>query len=412
MSLLRRRLMSEYIRDDADEELDYFTVIPFVYSEEHRDAEYELYMYGYGIYDSTHLLYYSDIYYSLNGGEWTLCELDVPLKVRHLDRVRLKCNGYELKEEWETVSGYNPYTAQVYMEKSMCMFMVDGTPLSLLHGDKFKEKKNDLMIGCFYRMFAGNTQFIQINNPRTFLPSTELTESCYVEMFAGCYTLNCPALPTETLAPYCYTSMFAGANFIEDAHEIGAITLAPYSCNSMFYGCASLSYIKFTPRENLDAEEALYYIFDNICPYGVMVLSNELLEAPPVMPGWFITSEDYPIDKNGFPSTEVFDDTTTAICLNTELVEVSEDYLAYRKRETDSVSKVMYDVLWIEEDVGKEYNWSQSGFYVDRKVINSLYIGEDFVSMKATIPNTGEMNVVLWSDGLIECWRTDYIIRL
>lgn len=142
-----------------------------------------------------------------------------------------------------------------------------------------------------------------------------------------------------------------------------------------------------------------------------MVLSNELLEVPPDMPGWFIISEDYPTDKNGFPSTEVLDDTTNVICLNTELVEVSEDYTAYRKREADSVSKALYDALWREEDVGETYNW-YGGFYVDRKAINSLTIGEDFVSMQATIPSTGGMTIVLWSDGLIECWRTDYTIRL
>lgn len=255
MSLLRRRMMmSEYIRDDADEELDYFTVIPFAYNEEYRDDEQKLYIYGYGIYDSTHLLYYSDIYYSINGGEWILGEYGMPLKVKHLDRVRLKCNGYELKEEWEAANGNDTYTATVHMEDSPYGYMVEGTPLSLLHGDKFKEKKNDLMIGCFYRMFSGSSQLYQINNPRTFLPSTELTNSCYVEMFAGCYTINCPALPAETLAPYCYAGMFASAIFIEDVPEIGAITLAPYCCNSMFYGCISLSYIKFTPRENLNAE--------------------------------------------------------------------------------------------------------------------------------------------------------------
>lgn len=143
-----------------------------------------------------------------------------------------------------------------------------------------------------------------------------------------------------------------------------------------------------------------------------MVLSNELLEAPFDMPGWFITSEDYPTDKNGFPSTEVLDDTTTAICLNTELVEVSEDYTAYRKREADSVSKALYDILWREEDVGKEYGYSSSGIYVDRKMINNSYTGEDYVSMKAPIYNNEIMDIIIWSDGLIECWRTDWTIRL
>lgn len=405
-------LMSEYIRDDADEELDYFTVIPFAYNEEYRDDEQNLYIHGYEIHDSTHLLYYSDIYYSINGGEWILGEYDMPLKVKHLDRVRLKCNGYELKEEWEAANGNDTYTARVYMEGTTCGYMVEGTPLSLLHGDKFKEKKNDLMIGCFYRMFSGSSQFYQINNPRTFLPSTELTNSCYVAMFAGCYTINCPALPAETLAPYCYAGMFAGAIFIEDAHEIGAITLAPYCCNSMFYGCISLSYIKFTPRENLNAEEALNYIFNNICPYVVMVLSNELLEALPDIPGWFITSEDYPTDKNGFPSTEVIDDTTTAVCLNTELVTVAEDYTAYRKREADSVSKALYDMLWREEDVGKEYDYSSSGIYVDRKMINYSLIEKNYVFMKAPIYGNEIMDIIIWSDGLIECWRTDWTIRL
>lgn len=407
----RRRLLTEYIRDDADEELDYFTVIPVGINGEERCT---LFLQGYSVEIDDGRTSSSDLYYSVNGGEW-INSNNNPFEVNTMDRVRLKSEGYDTAkmaaENMEHVTVF--ITASVDLATdSGCLYMVEGTPLSLLHGDNFKERKNNLTYGCFYGMF-NLKPLVQINNPKTFLPSTELAPYCYQAMFSECSVLNCPELPAETLAVGCYSSMFYKCVYIENAPELNARTLAPYCYQAMFYYCASLSYIKFIVKEGFDVEGATDYMLSDICPYGVMVASNEMIELGLTLSNsWFIVPEDYPTDNNGFPSTEVLDDSTRAVCVNTEFVKQLEGYETYRRREADSFSKMLYDTLWREEDVGIGADLVNSGFYVDRKLILYSYTGEDFVEMTTTIPSVGNMIVTLWSDGLIECKRNDLTIRL
>ena len=93
----RRRLLTEYIRDDADEELDYFTIIP--YSEgEASISRIQAYGYYVKMVDGTE--YESDMWYSLDGGEWTQTfgeYIDVPC----FSKIRFKSNWHEMMKDVE-----------------------------------------------------------------------------------------------------------------------------------------------------------------------------------------------------------------------------------------------------------------------------------------------------------------------
>ena len=59
--------------------------------------------------------------------------------------------------------------------------------------------------------FRNNSKLIDASG--MLLPATELKNSCYSSMFAGCTALiGAPVLPATTLATYCYYTMFSGCN--------------------------------------------------------------------------------------------------------------------------------------------------------------------------------------------------------
>ena len=77
------------------------------------------------------------------------------------------------------------------------------------------------------------------------LPATVLTYGCYSAMFRNCYSLmNAPALPATTLAEGCYAYMFSNCYSLSEAPELLATTLIDYCYVSMFYNCENISYIK------------------------------------------------------------------------------------------------------------------------------------------------------------------------
>jgi len=77
------------------------------------------------------------------------------------------------------------------------------------------------------------------------LPATELSDSCYSNMFYGCTKLAAaPALPATTLASDCYEAMFEGCTSLATAPELPAATLPSGCYTNMFEGCTSMSAVK------------------------------------------------------------------------------------------------------------------------------------------------------------------------
>lgn len=321
----RRRLLKEYIRDDADEELDYLTIIPYSDGEPYvsRIAIYQPYMVV--MTDGTE--YRGDIWYSVDGGEWILYGgefIDVPC----FSKVRFKGNWHEVMKDVEfTVDNFPEfYTPYFYSESSSDWWLLDGTPLSLIHGDNFKERKNDWnrFFDTFYLVFCENMNIGQINNPKTFLPSTEISDGCYNAMFASSTIQNAPELPAETLKEGCYFDMFRSCLLLEEAPALNAKTLAPYCYSGMFYKCPNLRYAKVTAKEGFSEAYALDRMFYNNAEYGLVMLSQELIDADfgsSFFPNWAIISEDYPTNDEGYPEIKGDVHAYNAACFNIEFKE-------------------------------------------------------------------------------------------
>lgn len=416
MNTLRRRLMmADYIRDDADEELDYFTVIPYCVDESLIDSECDMYAGGYSIENEQgESVAYSPIYYSINGGEWTRAILGIPFKVKHLDRVRLKCNGYDIKNIWEDAStGYRSYTASAWSTDSSFLCMVEGTPLSLLHGDNFKEKKNILMEGCFAGMFSTNDLLVQINNPRTFLPSTELSSWCYTFMFHNCRIGNAPVLPAEILAEGCYSYMFSECDYLVEAPELNAKTLVPYCYECMFNGCGALRYTKFTATEGFEEEYAIDVMYDSVYGTGVCMLSQELIDLgayEAFFPSdWAVVNEEYPTNDKGYPNTESFEG---KFCLfNTYYAYTAEDdvWFTIRVRNADDLSIAIYNDFKGNNNVGASLYFPEPWLYVDGLCITEAIIFEDNILFFSSGFGEDEL-FELYSDGEIVYGREENIL--
>ena len=198
----------------------------------------------------------SVLLFSRNGGSWTSIEYDeetgelIPLTLRKGDVVRFKGNGYDFTTMYpiwfdslgafRTAWNYGIYGDYGY-------YSVQGTPLSLWYGDDFKSKANEVLPeSCFCELFAnGVDKLIRINNPKTFLPYTNLSVSCYDSMFVNCSRLlNAPVLPATTLVEDCYKAMYRG--------------------------CANLSYIKMLATD-ISAARCLQGWGRNISTYGLFV---------------------------------------------------------------------------------------------------------------------------------------------
>ena len=370
----RRRLLTEYIRDDADEELDYFTIIPYAEGGEYYTSRIQAYGYYVKMTDGTE--YESDMWYSLDGGEWiqTFGEyIDVPC----FSKIRFKSNWHEIMKDvefpgWEYVELY--YAPVFNSEDGYGWWLLDGTPLSLIHGDNFKEQKNDWNSDwdTFVGLFVNNRNVAQINNPKTFLPSTELSDYCYQSMFDNSSILNAPELPAETLKEGCYGYMFWGCKNLEEAPALNAKTLVPRCYESMFYNCINLRYAKVTPIEGIFDESATNDMFVSCADYGLAVLSQELggiLFGPTFFPNWGIISEDYPTNDEGYPETKGDISQYNALCLNADFRERFYDeynqlYLNYYASDANEEGRQLYESLtsWMN----KFEAVNVGGIYVNR----------------------------------------------
>lgn len=409
----RRRLLKEYIRDDADEELDYLTIIPYAPSDAGSYISRIAIDNPYYVKMTNGSEYYSDIWYSVDGGEWVLYSegfIDVP----SLSKIRFKGNWHEIMKDVEFIreNVSEAYTPKFYSESGYDWWLLEGTPLSLLHGDNFKERKNDWnpYWDTFYTIFENSQSVAQINNPKTFLPSTELGEWCYQRMFAGSRIANAPELPAETLKEGCYCEMFFECSYLEEAPALNAKTLVPDCYNFMLRNCLNLHYVKVTAIDGFDAAGATNNMVTGSADYGLVVLSNELIDANLeglFLANWTIISEDYPTNEQGYPNTESF--TRYELCaINLDFVEQDEYYLeSYYSKEPSEVGVNLYKLI-------TDGTWKSYPIYVNRCKV----VGVSYSTVQSGVPCTldykkynNEFKVTLNSDGSMVTMCTDYIIR-
>lgn len=367
----RRRLLKEYIRDDADEELDYLTIIPYSDGEPYVSRIAFSTPYHVKLPNGTE--YYSDIWYSLDGGEWILYSgeyIDVPC----FSKIRFKGDWHDVMKnvvipEDTTLEQY--YTPWLYSESGNDWWLLEGTPLSLIHGDNFKEQKNDwnVRFDSFYKTFNNNQNIGQINNPKTFLPSTELTRWCYEEMFSYSSIVNAPELPAETLKEGCYYAMFGDCRSLEEAPELNAKIFEPYCYGYMFYGCTKLHYAKITATGSSDnvTEDPMGDMFYGCAERGLVVLSQKMIDSgfgSYYWPNWTVISEDYPTNEQGYPETtgNIFD--YNVLCFNVDFVERYTTNINYFFSGPNEQRKELYEYL--TSNMSKDTDYDTNGIFVNR----------------------------------------------
>lgn len=233
-------MMSVKEPDVPTEELDYLTIIPLHEEEETysiRPCFGKVEAFG-GSYTQL-----APLYYRINNGEWIEVmfpdsEYDIMyfyINLKKGDELQLKCTTYDLNPG----DYYELYNVILHND---ARFNVRGTPMSLVYGDDFKEN-NVAVEYSLYELFYGCNGLTEILNPKTFLPSTVLEQSCYTSMFYDCTNLvNAPELPATTLADSCYSAMFYDCtNLIKAPELLPATVLAGHCYYDMFRECKSLT---------------------------------------------------------------------------------------------------------------------------------------------------------------------------
>lgn len=421
----RRRLLKEYIRDDADEELDYFTIIPYSDGEPYVSRIACSQPYYVRLVDGSE--YYSSIWYSIDGGEWieTFGEyIDVPC----FSKIRFKGNWHDVMKDVEFVD-YSRVEAfespSFYSESGYDWWLLEGTPLSLIHGDNFKERKNgwNFVWDSFYRLFYNNKEIAQINNPKTFLPSTELTDWCYQCMFEGSNIINAPELPAETLQEGCYNGMFLDCKSLEETPALNAKILEPFCYGYMFDGCEKLHYAKVTAVGFSDdvTEDPTLGMFKNRGDRGLVVLSQELIDdgfASYHLPNWDVITEDYPTNELGYPEAKGTINDYAVLCLNAEFLERYERdsyYYNYFMSESNELKKELYD--WLTSWMNKGEFYYHPGAFINRcPVPNMIWVDyeEDGKILKWIQFSYGTSNMdyygFLYPDGSLDFYKKEWLI--
>lgn len=141
-----------------------------------------------------------DTKYKIDNGDWMFLQ-----KNENSPSINIGCRLY-IKSERRDASNFNITNG--------CR--IGGDIRSLSYGDKFLTTKGLRYNQQFANLFYGCNYIREVDE--NLLNFTELTEGCYINMFAFCGISKAPILPATTLASDCYRSMFfycSHLNFIK-----------------------------------------------------------------------------------------------------------------------------------------------------------------------------------------------------
>lgn len=129
----------------------------------------------------------------------------------------------------------------------------------------------------YYQMFGGCTNLVY---PPKILPATTLNSNCYSDMFNGCTSLiKTPELPaTIASGPCCYYQMFRNCTSLVEVPDrlfSTGTTVTANCCEGMFRGCTSLIKAPELPAINFSGSYCYSHMF-----YGC----TNLQSAPKLLP--------------------------------------------------------------------------------------------------------------------------------
>ena len=190
-----------------------------------------------------------NLQYRVNGGDWN----DYVFRqtgVLHFD------SGDVVQWKGNNPNGISNYSSN-YMN-----FAISGNPVALSGNimSLIDGKGETTVIPsdfCFCKMFStSNVKTVS----QDFLPSVELKNSCYADLFKESLLENSPELPAITMKDYCYSGMFYGCSNLTKAPKLPATTLAPYCYTGMFEKCNALTTSPELPAMTLK-KSCYYYMF-------------------------------------------------------------------------------------------------------------------------------------------------------
>lgn len=199
----------------------------------------------------------TEIYYSLNGGNWTEINFSNGKieGVRAGDKIRLKGtnNAYALSSSNYCNIGNGGTTPRP-------TFNLSGNIMSLIYGDDFKNKTS-FPAESTYNFCSLFKQADVISAENLILPVMTMTESCYRAMFSKCASLTkAPVLPATTLATECYKYMFEECA-ITEAPELIATAVEANCYEAMFTKCIYLTTAPDLNISNLDKQNCYLRMF-------------------------------------------------------------------------------------------------------------------------------------------------------
>lgn len=133
-------------------------------------------------------------------------------------------------------------------------FEAYGNIMSLLDPISFKD--NGTLVASFSEMFMNCQQL----KKAPILPSMQLGDFAYVNMFSGTSIEETPYLPAETMSLACYNYMFYNCTNLFKINEIKAKVLAGSCFQSMFQYCKNIEESPVLEIETL-AERSYYNMF-------------------------------------------------------------------------------------------------------------------------------------------------------
>ena len=170
-----------------------------------------------------------DVEYSYDGEEpWTTWEGGEEVTLRNVgDKIYVKGdNPYGFSMSNNIYAGFR-MTGRIAASGSV-MSLIDGVGTSRVIPNVF----------CFEKLFFGCNALVQAPE----LPATELTESCYNDMFSNCGITKMPELPASNITEGCYAGMFRNCVNLTETTSISALILQKECYKQMFKGCSSLVY--------------------------------------------------------------------------------------------------------------------------------------------------------------------------
>ena len=147
--------------------------------------------------------------------------------------------------DWASVTGSSGASSPTVKSNKMTLsgfYEVGGNIMSLKYGSSFTGNERGYILTP--ALFKESTTLKAAKE--LLMPSTTLSDGCYMTMFYGCTSLvSAPELPCLNLLDYnCpYSSMFYGCSSLTKAPKLVATDLGNGSYFAMFQNCTSLNYI-------------------------------------------------------------------------------------------------------------------------------------------------------------------------